>query len=101
MVFGIDLLEVPVDLVLHDAFRQLGLQVHLHQVLDDLVEPEAILSLQLIDRQVQFLQNLLLAAEVEPVFSLMNLEEAQVELPEGGVGDVALALLVHFLPLLH
>ena len=99
-IFNVDLLEVSVDLTLNNSFRKLIFQVHLDQVLNDFVEPETILSLQLIDRQVQFLQNLLPVAEVEPVFSLMNLEEAQVELPEGGVGDVALTLLVHFLPLL-
>ena len=64
------------------------------------MEPEAIVSLQLVDCEVQSLQNSLLAREIQlDAFLSVDLLKSQVELPEGFIRDVALTLLIHFLPL--
>ena len=88
------------DLIFDDGFFEFVLQVHFHQIFKHFVEPKAIASLQLVDCEVQSLQNPLLAREIQPdAFLSVDLLKSQVELPEGFIRDVALALLIHFLPL--
>ena len=95
-----NLLKVFVDLIFDDSFFEFVLQVHLHQIFKHFVEPKVIVSLEFVDCEVEFLQNPLLAREIQPdAFLSVNLLKSQVELPEGFIRDVALALLIHFLPL--